>query len=95
MSRHASLWNKRDVNEPAILKALEAMGAPWFEAGPLDGWTVIDGKFMPCEIKTATGKLTKGQQEFIALCMDRGWPVCVWRTPEEAIECVQAAREVA
>lgn len=95
MSRHATRFNKRDQVEPAILRALEQMGVSYYTYGPLDIWAHIDGHWIPCEIKTGNAPLTAGQKEFLALCVDRGWRVCVWRTPEEAIECVQASKEVA
>lgn len=93
MSRRASRWNKRDANEAPILKTLAQMGVPWFEAGPLDGWVALNGKFIPVEIKTPDGTFTEGQQRFIEEAMERGCPVCVWRTPEEAVEFVQTMRE--
>lgn len=93
MSRYATRWNKRDESEPAIVAALAKLGVDWHEGGPLDGWVHIGGQWIPVELKTPVGTLTKGQKEFIEMCVDRGRAVVVWRTPEEAIECVQASWE--
>lgn len=93
MSRHASVHNKRDANESDLVALVERMGVHWFEGGPLDGWVNVCG-WIPVEIKNPDGRnqLQRGQECFITLCIDRGWPVWTWRTTEDAIECINARR---
>lgn len=86
MSRHASLWNKRDEIEPAILRAFDDMKVPWYEGGPLDGWAVLSGRWVPCEWKSGKGgKLTKGQADFIRDCQQLGRPYMLARSVDEAV----------
>ncbi len=92
MSRRATIHNKRDVCEAAGVLALAAIGIPWFEAGPLDGWIVVEGQFLPVEWKMPGEPLTEGQLEFANLCDARGWPYRIWRNAEEAVASVQALR---
>lgn len=92
MGRHASRFNKRDANEFPILKALARLGVEWIEAGPLDGWAILAGRFIPCEIKTANGKLTQGQTEFIAACERNSLPYGLWRSVDDAVKFVKSWR---
>jgi hypothetical protein len=92
VNRHATRYDKRDATEPEILAALDRLGVYHYAAGPLDHWIWL-GRFVPLEIKTEDGVLTKGQQDFVNLCEERGWPYRIWRTPNEAIEAVNLWRE--
>lgn len=93
MSRHATRWNKRDENEPEILREIAKLGVEWIEAGPLDGWVYIVSRWLPVEIKTDKAPLTEGQSKFLADCIDGGRPCVVWRSAVEAIESVQSWRQ--
>ncbi len=83
-------YNHRDGNEKEIVAALGRMGIAWYEGGPLDGWCAFPDGWVPVEVKTATGRLSKGQQEFIAQCADHNRPVLVLRSADEAIEAVMS-----
>jgi hypothetical protein len=92
MSKRATIHNKRDANEEEIKLALAQIGIATFEAGPLDFWMYV--KFwIPVEVKTPEGRLTDGQQAFVDLCEDRGWPYRIFRSALEAVASVQALRE--
>lgn len=91
MSRHATRYNKRDLNETIIVNTLHELGLTWLEAPPLDGWVWL-GQWIPVEIKTPTGRLTKGQQDFVDACTHWHRPVLVWRSQADAWESVQHYR---
>lgn len=92
MGRHATRHNKRDANEPEIVDALADLGITWIEAGPLDGWAMIKGRFIPIECKMPGEPLTDSQNTFIDLCERSGWPYFIWRSGEDAIAGVMACR---
>jgi hypothetical protein len=87
MSRHATRHNKRDLNETIIVNTLHELHVTWIEAGPLDGWVFL-GQWIPIEIKQPTGRLTKGQQDFIDACQHFNRPVDVWRSAQDAVNAV-------
>lgn len=91
MSRHSTRYNKRDLNETLIVHALNNLGVAWIEAGPLDGWVWLN-QWVPVEVKTPKGKLTRGQQAFVDACEHFRRPCLVWRSAEDAIAAVQAKR---
>ena len=93
MSRHATRYNHRDGNEPAIRKTCEDMGVEWYEAGPLDAWIWL-GKWIPIEVKTDTGVLTPGQKRFMEQCEMDGRPYRVWRTAKEAEQAINLHRAI-
>lgn len=83
MSLHR--WNpKRDATEPAIVRALESVGA---EVWKLSGRGLPDllvrfrGVLYAGEVKTKTGRLRASQGQFP-----------VWRTPEDALTAIGAVR---
>lgn len=85
-----SRWNNRDANEGVLLELAYRLGAAWWEEGPLDGWCVHRGRFIPVEIKLPEREgliheYTKKQQRFFTWCktMDVKW--WVWRTSEDVI----------
>jgi hypothetical protein len=72
---------------------LASLGVDWVEGPPLDGWAYFDGwGWVPIEIKSAKGRLTEGQEEFISRCHYYNRKVMLWRSPEDAIKAVQAWR---
>jgi hypothetical protein len=89
--RYATRHNHRDANEGQLVLAAEQIGAGWIEAGPLDGWTVHKGVWVPVEIKNPQGRnrYQRGQAEFITLCGRIGAPVFTWRTVDDVISTLQ------
>lgn len=82
--------NKRDKNEPEIVKALEAIGATVIRLDlPLDLLVYYRKKLWLLEVKAEGGRLTKGQREFIE---KHPGPVAVVREPEEAIRVITEAK---
>ncbi len=45
--RYATRHNKRDANESSLVLVAEQIGAGWIEAGPLDGWAIHRGTWVP------------------------------------------------
>jgi hypothetical protein len=88
MSRRFSRYNHRDANEPELLKCLARLGVDWNEGSPLDGWVFL-GQWIPVEIKTQEGRLTKDQKDFIAYCQATGRPFLVWRSLEDVLKSVR------
>jgi hypothetical protein len=84
-----SRWNRRDLNEPEILRAAEKLGGFWIEGPPLDGWIFHNSTgFVPVEIKQPYRKgrareFTPAQKRFIALCEVHGATYWVWRTVDD------------
>jgi hypothetical protein len=93
VSNYRTKFNTRDDNEAGLIEFIEGLGVNWFEGGPLDGWVNVLG-WIPVEIKNPNGKneYQPSQERFIALCIDRGWPVWTWRTEQDAIELINARR---
>lgn len=80
---------KRDIAEPAIVKALELVGAKVYRSLPIDLLVHFRGRFHCLEVKTpGLGEHRKErvkQNEFMA---DTGCPVV--KTPQEAIAAITA-----
>lgn len=92
--RRPTSHNKRDANEPSIIKAFEACMIQWREGGPLDGWVYI-GQWIPVEIKNPDAsheKKTRLQNAFIADCHLFGWPYLVVRDSFDVAGSVNALR---
>ena len=71
---------KRDATEEAIVAALRRCGCGvWYLSGPglPDLLVRCGGRWLPLEVKSATGRLTKLQQALT-------WPVV--HSPEEALK---------
>ena len=87
--RHRGKANKRDANEPEIIKALEKIGCSVYKidepADLLVGYRIHN--FL-LEIKAPTGKQTRDQVDFAL-----GWKgqYRIVRTPGEAIDLVTKA----
>lgn len=91
--------NCRDANEKALVAHAQAMGCDWWEDGPLDGWAIHRGVWMPVEIKVPEREGTKGeytplQLRFFRWCSERraGW--WTWRTLTD-VETSLGARRTA
>ncbi len=84
--RHRGRANKRDKNEPEIIKALEKIGCSVYQLDdPVDLLVGLAAKCYLLEVKGKHGKLTDKQKDFF-----RDWrgQVRIVRTPEEAIRLV-------
>lgn len=76
----------RDLNEPAVVAALERAGCKTVKLNEVDRLVLRAGQVYLVEIKNPEGrdKLTPFQKKLIA----EGWPLHVVRTPEEALAAV-------
>ena len=82
---------KRDINEPEIVAALEAIGCKVFRLDqPLDLLVGYRGKNWLIEVKTEKGYLTKSQKKFLPEWRGQ---LAVVRTPEQAISVVSGEIE--
>ncbi len=80
---------KRDANEGEIIDALRAVGAHVrsISAPGLPDLLVLHrGVVTLMECKSRTGRATSAQERLSA----EGWPVVVVRTPEAALQAIQA-----
>jgi len=78
--------NRRDANEQEIVDALEAIGATVYRLDrPCDLLVGYRAHNFLIEVKAPTGRLTRGQREFM-----RTWKgqVRVVENPEDAIDVV-------
>jgi hypothetical protein len=79
---------RRDANEPAIVKALEKVGAlvkRISAAGVADLLVLYKGRIFLLEVKMPkTGRMTPAQQETTA----EGWPVTVVRDEYDALTAI-------
>lgn len=92
--RYASLWNKRDKVEPAVLRALDQLLVPYVIAPPLDLWCWLGTRWVCVELKSGkAGTLTKGQKSFTDECHAAGRSYAIWRSVDEAISEVQQWRQ--
>ena len=72
---------KRDRTEPAILRALRAVGAEYVVLDPFDLLVLYRGGLFMLDCKTPDGRATKTQHLLIA----NGWPLHFVVTPEQAL----------
>ncbi len=73
---------KRDSAEDPIVAALEAVGASVWKIGGTGNPDLLvryRGIWIPAEVKTGNGALTKNQSGLM-------WPI--WRTPEDALKTI-------
>lgn len=89
--RRPTVLNKRDANEPEILKVIGKLGVTWHEAGPLDGWIHV-GTWVPIEIKMPGEPLTRGQEQFVEQCIALHRPFFIWRRVQDAISTIEYLR---
>lgn len=86
MGKRRGFADRRDQNEPEIIKALEQIGCSVHQLDqPLDLLVGYRGITYLLEIKTDKGKLTKGQADFIP---DWRGQLAVVRTTQQAIDIV-------
>lgn len=83
---------KRDQNEPAIVQALESMGALVERTSkPLDLIVSVQGVIALADVKAPrTGRLTDDQREFIDKWADA--PIYLLRTVDDAERMVHELR---
>ncbi len=75
---------RRDHAEAAILQALKAVGAEYWQLSGTGNPDVLarwQGQFYAAEIKTGTAKETKNQGAFP-----------IWRTPDDALKAIGVIR---
>jgi hypothetical protein len=85
--RRVGQARRRDVNEQAIVDALEAVGAFVLKlsgAGVPDLLVAFRGRWTPLEVKSKIGKLTPKQAETAF----KAGPFVIARTPEEALAAI-------
>ena len=88
---------RRDANENELVRTLEALGALWIQAGPLDGWTFWRGRWHLCEVKDPakeghTDEFTPSQILLIAKLRQRNVPWYTLRTVEDVYALLGARR---
>jgi hypothetical protein len=91
--------NRRDANENALVTHAKALGADWWEDGPLDGWVLQRGVWMPTEIKVperegTSDEYTSQQLRFFRWCSERRAKWFTWRTLSD-VESALGARRTA
>jgi hypothetical protein len=80
---------RRDANEKELVAAARAVGIRlWQLDTPCDFMAVINGVVWPVEIKTAKGKLTPAQEQFVADMESAGGHVLIWRTVDDVLASV-------
>ena len=80
---------RRDANEAEIVKAARAVGIRmWQLDTPCDWLACIHGTWWPVEIKTAKGKLTGPQEQFVADAESAGGMVLIWRSVDDVLASV-------
>ncbi len=87
--RRVGQARRRDANEAAIVQALRAIGAKVRQIsapGVPDLLVLYRGQVTLIECKTKLGSATLAQE----LLSAEGWPVVVVRTPEAALQAIQA-----
>lgn len=91
--------NRRDTNESVLVTHAKALGADWWEDGPLDGWVIHRGAWMPTEIKIPAregmaDEYTPQQLRFFRWCSERRAKWFTWRTLTD-VETSLGARRTA
>lgn len=80
---------KRDKAEPAIIQALEQVGAEvWALDNPCDLLTLYRGRWQPLEVKTGKYRPRRDQAEQTAVLSRTAIPVVT--TPLEALQAIGA-----
>jgi Holliday junction resolvase len=77
---------KRDANEPAIVAALQRVGARVMrisQKGAPDVLCCFGGQLFALEVKSATGTPTKAQA-----AQFQGWPIVTVRSVEDALKAI-------
>lgn len=90
-------YNKRDANEPELLKIAAQLGARWYESPPLDGWVFWRGQWRPVEIKLPEREgqkyeYTPKQKRFFAFCLAVGTKPLTWRTEQDVLDDLAGRR---
>ena len=84
---------KRDQNEPPIVEALRRAGALVWRLGATGVPDLLVGKggrWVLLEVKMPGKSLNSNQEPFFADCAGERLPVRIVRTPEEALEALEA-----
>jgi hypothetical protein len=95
LRRHRLADVHRDANEAALLRIMEQLGGHWWEGGPLDGWCLQRGVWVPVEIKRperegTAREYTPLQKRFISWCALHNAPWHVWRDDKDVLRTMGA-----
>lgn len=95
MKRRQPFYAKKiDANQPAIVEALEAVGAKvWAIGDPLDLLVAFREVFYILEVKMPGEKLSVSQQKTVLKMWDAGCKVCVVYDVDEALQAIGAIDE--
>jgi hypothetical protein len=93
--RHRLADAHRDANEQALLRVFEKLGGHWWEGGPLDGWALQRGVFVPVEIKLperegTAREFTPLQKRFMSWCVLHSAPHHIWRDDKDVLHTLGA-----
>lgn len=85
---------RRDRNERSLVAVAKQLGAAWLLQGPLDGWILWRGVWLPVEVKDPrregrADEFTPAQQQFFEFCRANGGRWLVWRTHQDVIRNLQ------
>jgi hypothetical protein len=89
--------NRRDEVEQSLVAHARALGAEWWEDGPLDGWCIHRGVWTPTEIKDPSreglaDEYTPIQLRFFRWCSMHRAKWFTWRTLEDVERDLGARR---
>lgn len=97
MGRRVNRYSQttRDANEPELVKLAQRLGCTWWQAPPLDGWTLFRGVWVPLEIKTGAregwqDEYTPAQKRFLTFCQMHRAPVFTWRTDTDVLAALNS-----
>lgn len=87
--------NHRDAIEERLVALATRLGCAWHEDGPLDGWALHRGVWVPVEVKDPERKgradeFEPAQIAFMRWCDARRGPYRVWRTESDVMRHVGA-----
>lgn len=83
---------RRDQNEPPLVRLAQSLGALMVQTGPLDWLVGWRGRWVPTEVKTATGTYTDAQVIFLAHAKERQLPTWTWREDSDVLRDLGAVR---
>ena len=86
---------RRDDNELELVTLARQLGGQWILQGPLDGWLLHRGLWVPVEIKRPErdglkSEYTPAQRRFFTFCRDNGGRWVVWRTRADVMRTLGA-----
>ena len=84
------MYGRRDLNESELVTVAKQLGAVWIPVGPLDGWILFRGTWLPVEIKQpdregTEREYTSLQLRFFTFCRTHRGKWLIWRTQDDVI----------